>query len=116
MKVLSAMVGVLFLTACAGTALQPAGTTHVVFEGSICGQPAKAKVSDGKERSNFTMRVRCADGSTVVVESGESRAFDGQNLAAQQNQALMGLIEKILPFALGAPLGAAGGAAEAVTP
>jgi len=90
------------LTAC-GSAVMPRGTTHVQLEGSVCRQPLRVQLADGKERKGFTAYARCADGSIVRITSEESAAFAGQAQADALNLQAFGLLERLLERVLTLP-------------
>lgn len=91
------LAGVL-ISGCAGSEINPAGTTHVT--GVLCGAPFE--LHDGKERGEIILEVTCADGSTATLTSSESMAFTGQAQAQADQARTLELINRLAFGAAGA--------------
>ena len=89
------ILSVLFLAGC-GTALAPTGTLFAEFSGSVCGQPFEASVKDGKERAGFRVSATCPDGGNLTVEANDVRAFEGQQIGAAANEAMVRLMIEMM--------------------
>lgn len=87
MKLLLLAVGMVAVLALSGCG------TQMSMEGSVCGQPLNVTLNDQKERAAFRASARCADGSTVEIESSESSP------SAQQADAVAQLTELVMRLA-----------------
>lgn len=100
MRLILALAGLAALSACAGSPLNPQGTTHA--SGSICNQPFS--LHDGKERRLITMSFICPGGGGGSMTIKDSDAFAGQQIAAESNrlavEGAFGLAHKAVDAAL----------------
>lgn len=86
------------ISGCAGSEINPAGTTHVT--GVLCGAPFE--LHDGKERGEIMLEVTCADGSTATLTSSESMAFTGQAQAQADQARMLELVNRLAFGTVGA--------------
>lgn len=72
------------------------GVTLATFDGSICGQPVRMAVQDGKERATFKVTCRSPDGGSATIETVDSRAFEGQAGANAVASQALGLVDRVV--------------------
>lgn len=80
-----------------------AGLTSAEISGQLCGQPFAMRVTDGKERSNFKLECKTADGGSATIETTDIRAFEGQQITGRLLDTVVGLTSTAVRAAAGLP-------------
>lgn len=89
------MRAILLLLTLSGCGTLYGGVTMVSFEGQACGAPIRMTLQDGKERAGFKVQCTTPSGGSVIIETTDSRAFEGQAGANAVIGQALGVIEKL---------------------